>query len=96
MDHQAKLFHVLVVIGAGMTGSLGACSAGVNPQAEKDAAADGDYAHIVYFPPADGSACPTQPCYGNISIDAQAAPVDGYAHIAAAETGVAPDSGEAG
>jgi hypothetical protein len=46
MDPQAKLFHVLVVVGAGMTGTLGACSAGVSPDAQKDAAADGEYAHI--------------------------------------------------
>jgi hypothetical protein len=52
---NSKLFHLLVVLGASMTaGAIEACSSGgpgtVDPQAQKDAAADGeiDYQKISY------------------------------------------------
>jgi hypothetical protein len=52
---NSKLFHLLVVLGASMTaGGIEACSSGgpgtVDPQAQKDAAADGnvDYQKISY------------------------------------------------
>jgi hypothetical protein len=57
-----KLFHVLVVLGASLTGATGLPGCGVNDLASRDAAADQDYGRIS--PPR----CPdgTSDCYARI------------------------------
>jgi hypothetical protein len=102
-DRHNKLFHVLVVVGASMTGGCGGATAGdpVDPDAARDAAADardasGDAAddHYVGISPPPCGALGGPPCDG------------GYPHTAPADAGTdsyvgispppPPDAGEDG
>lgn len=84
-----KLLHVLVVMGAGLTGTLGIPACGVDDGAAKDAGADGDYPHISPEICPDG----TTDCYGRIS---PAMCPDGTTNCYGRISEYAPDGGDGG
>jgi hypothetical protein len=89
-----KLLHVLVVVGAAMTGGVTgtACSAGVDARAARDAAADdADYGRIS---PAPGCDAGNPQCYGKISTDG--GNPDAYPMISPAPLPDAGDASDAG